>query len=340
MRHVVAQVGRRGVAVAAGMLLVLCVVLVTPQLLGSRVADALDTLGGANPRWLWLAGGAFVLALLAAAGSWRSAIGLCGSRIGPVDSAARYGVGSLVNTFTPARAGDAVRFGLFSRALDPSERLWRTGGAFAALGAARAAVLAVLVLIGALMGALPVWPLLVLLALAATAVGLATCVRRRDAGGPAGHLLDAFRTLGREPLAGAQLVGWLALVVGARVAAAAAIGDALGIRSPLAAAFVIVPALDVAGILPLTPGNVGVTSGAVAVAFRAHGISFTQGLAAGIAFHAVEIAVGIAFGLCSLVWIAPYPTPALRRLALVAAGASASLAVAGAFSATVILSLV
>ncbi len=47
----------------------------------------------------------------------------------------------------------------------------------------------------------------------------------------------------------------------------------------------IVPALDVAGLIPLTPGNFGVTSGAIAMALQAHGMSFTNGLAAGIAFR-------------------------------------------------------
>ena len=66
---------------------------------------------------------------------------------------ARYGVGSLVNTFVPFRAGDAVRIGLFSRALPTEKRLWTTGGAFAALGAARAVVLGALVVVGYASGA-------------------------------------------------------------------------------------------------------------------------------------------------------------------------------------------
>jgi len=319
---------------------VLAVVALTPQLLGARVVAAFATLGTADPHWLWVGSAAFAVSVLAAAGSWRSAIGLCGGRIGLTDAAARYGAGSLVNTFVPARAGDAVRFGLFSRALAPRERLWRTGGAFAALGAARAVVLAAVVLVGAAMGALPLWPVLILLALASAAIAVAALVQRREAGSRLAHVLDAFRTLGREPTSGLRLVGWLALAVGARVVAAAAIGDALGIGSPLAAAFVIVPAVDVAGLVPLTPGNVGITSGAVAMAFEAHGIPFTQGLAAGIAFHAVETAVGIAFGLGSIAWLAPYPSPGIRRVALLATGASASLAVAGALSATVLIQLV
>jgi uncharacterized membrane protein YbhN (UPF0104 family) len=334
------HVGTRALAAAAGALLVLTVVAATPQLLGTRVVDAVDALGRADPRWLWLAGAGFVASVLASAGSWRSAIGLCGGRIGLPDAAARYGAGSLVNTFVPARAGDAVRIALFSRVLDSRERLLRTGGAFAALGAARALVLAGLVVAGTAAGALPVWPVLALLGLGVGAVAIAFALRRRQATSGVGHVLDAFRTIGREPLAGLRLVAWIALAVSARIGASAAIGAALGIGKPLAAALVIVPAIELSGLVPITPGNVGIASGTVAVAFRAHGISFAHGLAAGLAFNAVETTVGIAFGLGSLVWLAPYPSPGMRRIALLAAGASASLAVAGALSATVLVPLV
>jgi uncharacterized membrane protein YbhN (UPF0104 family) len=294
----------------------------------------------ADASWLWLAGAGFVASVLAAGGSWRSALGLCGGRIGLADAAARFGAGSLVNTFTPVHAGDAVRIGLFSRALDQDERLWRTGGAFAALGAARAVVLAALGVAGVSTGALPLWPLLVLIGIGALAGAIAVRVRPRDASGRAAHVFDAFRKLGREPGRAARLLGWVALSIGGKVLAAAAVAAALGIHGPVAAALEVVPALELTGLVPLTPGNVGITSGAVAVVFHAHGTSFAAALAGGIAFHAVETAVGIAFGLGSLAWLAPYPTPGVRRIALVAAGASASLAVAGALSATVLIPLV
>ena len=77
----------------------------------------------------------------------------------------------------------------------------------------------------------------------------------------------------------------------------------------------------------------------LAVVLAAHGVPLAQGLAAGIAFHAVETAVGLSYGLGSLVWLAPYPSPGVRRVALPAAGASASLSVAGALSATVLIPL-
>jgi len=340
VHDIVNRLGRRGLAAAGGTLVALAVLVSTPQLLGSRVNAAIGSLDHASLTWLWLAGAGFLVAALASAGSWLSAIRLCGGTLTAGDACARYGAGSLVNTLVPARAGDAVRIGLFSRALPNRERLWTTGGAFAALGAARAVVLAALVVAGSLAGAMPLWPLLILLGLVAIAAGLAWHERRRAATGRLSHLLDAFRALGREPRSALRLVAWIALSTAGRLAAATAVGAALGIRQPLAAAIVIVPALDVAGMLPLTPGNIGVTSGAVAMALQAHGVSFTHGLAAGIAFHAVETTVGVLFGLSSVIWLAPYPSPALRRLALAGAAAMGCIAVAGAFSATVIVPLV
>src|SRR5262249_25786892 len=156
----------------------------------------------------------------------------------------------------------------------------------------------------------------------------------------AAHLLDAFQAMGRDPRAALRLVGWIALGTAGRLASATAIGAAMGIGNPLTAAMVIVPAVEIAGTIPVTPGNVGVTSTAIAVAFQAHGVSFTHGLAAGIAFHAVETAVGITYGLASVLWLAPYPTPNARRVALVASAASCCLGIAGAFSATVLVPLV
>ncbi len=145
-----------------------------------------------------------------------------------------------------------------------------------------------------------------------------------------------------EPSGAARLVAWLAVSTTGRLISATAVGAALGLPHPLAAAIVIIPALDVAGLIPLTPGNIGITSGAIAIALQAQGTSFTNGLAAGIAFHAVETAVGLMFGIGSLVWMAPYPSPAARRIALLA-GRPASpwlLAIGGAFGATVLVPLV
>ena len=74
---------------------------------------------------LVLAGTCFAAATICCAGSWRT---MLAARIGIGGAIARYGVGSLTNTFLPGRAGDVVRVGLFGRVAP--------GGAVA--GAARA----------------------------------------------------------------------------------------------------------------------------------------------------------------------------------------------------------
>jgi hypothetical protein len=101
-----------------------------------------------------------------------------------------------------------------------------------------------------------------------------------------------------------------------RYLAAAAVCASLGIREAFAAAIIILPALDLAGLFPVTPGNVGLTSGAIAVALEAHGIAFHSGLAAGIAFHAVETGVGLLFGIFAVVWFAPAITTRARLTSL------------------------
>ena len=314
--------------------------MLVPDLLGSDVRRALAGLSSARPIWLWLAGVSFLCSLIGTASAWRSAIGLVGGRIGRLDAAARYGIGSLVNSFAPARLGDVARLALFSRALESEERVWRAGGSFMVIGVARALMLALLILGGSIAGALPLWPVLVLMGLAAGAALVAVTTRNRAARTHVSHLLDAFRVLGREPKRGAIIVAWIAIATMARLGAAASVAAALGVRSPLTAAVLVVPALELSGLMPLTPGNVGFTSGAVALALRAHGVSLTTALTTGIAFHAVETAVGIAFGLASVLFLAPFASTGARRRTTLAVGAAACVVLAGAFGATVFVDLV
>ena len=81
--------------------------------------------------------------------------------------------------------------------------------------------------------------------------------------------LAALAWMGAAVLAAFVLeavLGWTAAMALTRLAATVAVAEALGIPHPFLAALVILPAIDVASALPLTPGNVGVGSGAVAVA--------------------------------------------------------------------------
>jgi hypothetical protein len=74
-----------------------------------------------------LAGACFAAGLVCCAGGWRA---LLTGDISLVDACARFGCGSLANTFLPARGGDIVRIGLFARVVP--------GGAVAVRGAVAA----------------------------------------------------------------------------------------------------------------------------------------------------------------------------------------------------------
>jgi Lysylphosphatidylglycerol synthase TM region len=247
---------------------------------------------------MWLAGAAacYAAALLCCAGSWRS---LLPAPLSLRDSLARYGVGSLANTVLPARLGDGVRVGLFARVV-PGGAL-AVVGAVAAVGAVRWLALTPLGLVATAQSHVP----RAALAAGAIPVVVAVVLARR------GHL-------NARPAAYASAVAWIAGVVATRVLAAAAIGIAFGIRSPLAAALIVVPALELAGVVSLAPANLGIAGGAAALAFHTHGASTTTAVAAGFALHAVETGTALAVGTAGAVALGVLPCGFLRRLARLA----------------------
>ena len=107
----------------------------------------------------------------------------------------------------------------------------------------------------------------------------------------------------------------------------------------LAAAVLIIPALDLAGILPLTPGNVGVSSAAVAFALSAHGVGSHVAVSAGIALGAVETLTTLALGSASILYFLGQRTNAVRWHTA-AAGLTGCFALGAAFGATVLVPLV
>ncbi|HEX4930451.1 MAG TPA: lysylphosphatidylglycerol synthase domain-containing protein, partial [Gaiellaceae bacterium] len=121
--------------------------------------------------------------------------------------------------------------------------------------------------------------------------------------------------------------------------AAAGIAAAFGIERPLTAALLVIPALDLAGMLPLTPGNVGVASAAVAFALKASGAASDVAMSAGIAFGAVETLTTLALGTGSLLYFAGGRTDA-RRWRTAAVSVAGCLALGAAFGATVLAPLV
>jgi uncharacterized membrane protein YbhN (UPF0104 family) len=295
--------------------------------------STISTIARIDARAAWLVALAFAISLVATAQAWRLAFAACGARIGGLDACARYGVGSLVNTFVPGRAGDGVRAGLFMRALPAGQgRVFLAGGGFVAVTATQALVNAVLVVVAACLGALPLWPVCFVGGATALAVTLAV-VHRRQLGQRVDRLLDAGRALLSEPWTGARVVGWVAIATLARVLAAAEVAASLGIPSPLACALLVTIALDLAGAFPLTPGNLGIASGAIALALESRGIVLSQAVAAGLVFHALETCAGVSFGLASLAFVARVRLPSWVSVRL---GAAAGLVLVFASAATLL----
>jgi uncharacterized protein (TIRG00374 family) len=75
---------------------------------------------------------------------------------------------------------------------------------------------------------------------------------------------------------------------------------AFQIDEPLAAAGLVLVLMNVATIIPLWPGNVGLVQIAVATPLVNYGIAYPHGIAFGIGLQAIEASVGIGIGLVFL----------------------------------------
>ena len=325
---------RRSLAFGALALAALVAVVSSPRLLGDEIGDALAGLAVASPGLLWLAAACFLASLACMGCAWRAGVRSCGGEIDAVGATARYAAGSFANSIAPAGCGGALRIALFSRVLPHRERLWTAGGITAAVTAARAASVAGLVAVAAALGTFPVWPVLLLGGAGAVAGAVALVARRSPARSRIAHAFDVFRALGSVPARAATLFGWVGLAVLARLAAAACVASAVGVDDPLAAGVIALAALALAGLVQITPGNVGVASGAIALALHAHGVELPAAISTGIAFHALETSVSLLIGGAGMVYLAQLPLPVWSvRLA----GGCACLALGGAFGATVLV---
>ncbi|TMM16721.1 MAG: hypothetical protein E6F98_00815 [Actinobacteria bacterium] len=210
---------------------------------------------------LVLAGVCFAAALAFSAGGWRA---LLPDGVSVVQACARFGCGSLANTVLPLHGGNVLRINLFGRIV-PGGML-AVAGAVAVFSTAR--WLTLLPLAGT---ALPPEALLVPAAGLATAVVLA---RRHRA----------------SPWMYAQSLVFAAGSLGARI-----VGVML-VTGSLSAALLVVPALELAGTISVTPANIGIAEGAAAVALHAHGLPMGRAMTTAIVLHAVETAGSVAFG--------------------------------------------
>jgi uncharacterized membrane protein YbhN (UPF0104 family) len=314
---------------SAAAVVAVAILAATPGLLRGRVSSALGALAGADQRWLAVAALAFLAGFACTVCSWRAALQAAGGSICPRQAAARLAIGSMVNSFAPAKLGDAVKVALCSRAIEGPARLWTAGGVYAALAAARSLALAALLVAASATGALPLWPVFALLAVVAVLAVAARSSKRWRSHPRIASLLEGFASLERSPRAIASVLGWTFGMLVARLAATCAVAVALGLPHPVVAALVIMPALDVAAAFPLTPGNLGVGSGAVAMVLASRGIGISQALGVGFAIQAVETLVSVGTGALGAAYLAQ-PSPVARRWAgrVAAVGGSAAAAAA------------
>ena len=318
---------RRSYAVGAGLFVAAGVAIGMTRLGRGTLSSAFADLARAQPGWIVAAASFFALGLLASAAGWRVGLRACGGGAGFTQISARYAIGSLVNSLAPAHLGGAVRLGLLSRTLPGDDRLWRAGGIAASVAAARTLVLAALIVPAAVVGRIPLWPAPLLALAVVVVLSLGTRFSARTAG-RIGSLLQIFRSIGRSPREGAALFGWIGCSCVARVAAAVAIAIALGVAHPILVAVVLLAAMALAGVLPLTPGNFGAGAGAATLALHGTGVGLGAALALGFAFQAVETFVGISLGLGGAAVLAA-PGTRTRRWSM-AAVATAALLVATA----------
>jgi hypothetical protein len=267
---------RRALLSLFGLVLAIAAGIAAWPALQPTFSQAVTAAGRADARLLVLAGLLFAAAPAGCGLVWQHATGRAGARLGRVDACARYGVGSLINSFAPAHLGDVARTALLLEAL-PSGGRRRIISCFGAIQAARIAILVGLALAAMLPAELAV------LAVLPIAIVLGTC-----RGAPRLVMLTLASCL-------------------AKVAAVASLLVALNLPSPIWAALAVVPALELAALLPLTPANIGLASAAVAVALHARGVATSEAVQAGIVLHVVETAAGIAYGTVSavlcLVWL-------------------------------------
>jgi uncharacterized protein (TIRG00374 family) len=224
-----------------------------------------------------------------------------------------FAVGLLANAVLPGRIGEFARVGVLTRNMPGAE-----GATPTLLGTVFAHrvfdVIPSLLLIGyvLLTAKIPHWAITSLVVVAAVGVvlfgfaiisGRLDMTRSLDELGSVRRLLAmARRGLGvmQNPLAALlavllQTLGWFWQLLAVYTAM-----RAFDIHEPLPAAALVLVLMNVAGIFPLWPGNVGLLQAAVALPLVSYGVPYATGFAFGIGLQAIEMSVGVGVGFIFL----------------------------------------
>jgi uncharacterized protein (TIRG00374 family) len=268
--------------------------------------------------WIVLALGLNVVSTLFRALSWRMTIGQAlpdehQPRLDHVLSA--FGVGLFANAVVPGRLGELARVATLRRHLPDappgtSATLVGTVIAHRLFDLVPATILVVWVLLTA---EVPHWAVVALMIIAGVGFALFTVAwmsakraqrpMMSEGVGSVRHLVAMARnglSVLKQPLplTGAvllQCAGWLMQLLAVYAAM-----QAFGIDAPLPAAGLVLVLMNIATIVPLWPGNVGLVQAAVAVPLRNYGVPYSTGFAYGLALQALEMVCGVGLGLISL----------------------------------------
>jgi uncharacterized protein (TIRG00374 family) len=268
--------------------------------------------------WIVLALLLNVLSTMCRAYSWRLTIG----QALPAEHQPKlihvfssFGVGLLANAIVPGRLGELARVATLRRHLPdapPGTSATLVGTVFAhrLFDLVPASILVVWVLLTA---EVPHWAVVSIMIAALVGFAMFTIAwlgaKRSDrpvVSEGRGQLRQLV-VMGRQglsvlkapvPLAGAivlQCLGWLLQLL-----AVYATMEAFGIDAPLPAAGLVLVLMNIATIVPLWPGNIGLVQAAVALPLRNYGVPYATGFAFGLALQAIEMVCGIGLGLIAI----------------------------------------
>jgi uncharacterized membrane protein YbhN (UPF0104 family) len=315
---VVGRIWKSGWAQAAVALVAFVVAATLLWWRGPEWGSVLDAFSLVIWSWIILAFALNVVSTLFRALSWRLTVG---QALPPehqprlVHVLSSFGVGLLANAIVPGRLGELARVATLRRHLPdapPGTSATLVGTVFAhrLFDLVPASILVVWVLLTA---EVPHWAVVSITIAAAVGFALFTIAwlgaKRHDRPVMSEGMGSARELviMGRQglsvlkapvPLAAAillQCLGWLMQLLAVYVAM-----QAFSIDASLPAAGLVLVLMNIATIVPLWPGNIGLVQAAVALPLLKYGVAYPVGFAYGIVLQAIEIACGVSLGLVAI----------------------------------------
>jgi uncharacterized membrane protein YbhN (UPF0104 family) len=224
-----------------------------------------------------------------------------------------FSIGLLANAALPGRVGELARVAVVTRHVRRRPGTWATiVGTVLAHRMFDVVVAVALVAFTLFTAPIPTWAEPVLagvigIGLGALLAGFLLARRQHlpleDELGPLRRLLRLARqglTVLRRPGPAVaaltlQLVGWVA-----QLAAVYTAMLAFGIEASVPEAALVLVIMNVVGLFPFWPGNVGLVQAAIAAALLPYGVSYGHGFLFGIGLQAIEVSVGVGLGFLFL----------------------------------------